>query len=63
MMLFFSILFFQQKLNLNHVESYDPQIFKSMKQVLEYDGDVSDFGLDFTVTYNSFGETKIYPLK
>jgi len=50
-------------LTIEDIESYDPEIYRSMKQTKEYNGDISDFCLTFAVTYQYFGETKTYNLK
>ncbi|KAK3800090.1 hypothetical protein RRG08_015057 [Elysia crispata] len=50
-------------LDIHHLQSMDPLIYKNLLYLKHYDGDVSDLGLDFTVVNSEFGETKIEELK
>ena len=60
---FFSHSHFQRKLVLEDLASFDPEIYSSVRKLLDYDGDVNDLYLDFTVTNNFLGETKTVLLK
>ncbi|KAI5073199.1 hypothetical protein GOP47_0011212 [Adiantum capillus-veneris] len=49
---------------LSDVNDLQPQLAKSLQQLLDYDGDVEDtFSLTFQVTYDYFGEMKTYDLQ
>ncbi|KAK7488482.1 hypothetical protein BaRGS_00020267 [Batillaria attramentaria] len=50
-------------LDIHHLQSLDPIIYKNLLYLKNYDGDVSDLGLDFTVVTEEFGETKVEELK
>ncbi|BFZ16582.1 hypothetical protein BsWGS_19621 [Bradybaena similaris] len=50
-------------LDIHHLQSLDPLIYKNLLFLKHYDGDVSDLGLDFTVVNSEFGETKVEELK
>ncbi|CAL1546585.1 unnamed protein product [Lymnaea stagnalis] len=50
-------------LDIHHLQSMDPVMYKNLLYLKHYDGDVSDLGLDFTVVNSEFGETKVEELK
>ncbi|XP_063401065.1 ubiquitin-protein ligase E3C-like [Mytilus trossulus] len=50
-------------LDIHHLASLDPEMYKNLLSLKTYDGDVSDLGLDFSVVNNDFGQTKIEELK
>ncbi|CAG5130999.1 unnamed protein product [Candidula unifasciata] len=50
-------------LDIHHLQSLDPLIYKNLLFLKHYDGDVSDLGLDFTVVNSEFGDTKVEELK
>ncbi|XP_041360114.1 ubiquitin-protein ligase E3C-like [Gigantopelta aegis] len=50
-------------LDIHHLASLDPVMYKNLLFLKTYDGDVSDLGLDFTVVNDEFGETKVEELK
>ena len=42
---------------LEDLRSLDPELHKNLRFLQLYDGDAADLGLDFTITYERFGET------
>ncbi|XP_059156173.1 ubiquitin-protein ligase E3C-like [Physella acuta] len=50
-------------LDIHHLQSMDPVMYKNLLFLKHYEGDVADLGLDFTVVNSEFGETKIEELK
>lgn len=50
-------------LDIHHLASLDPEMYKNLLSLKTYDGDVSDLGLDFSVVNNDFGQTKVEELK
>ncbi|XP_076073361.1 ubiquitin-protein ligase E3C-like [Mytilus galloprovincialis] len=50
-------------LDIHHLASLDPEMYKNLLSLKTYDGDVADLGLDFSVVNNDFGQTKIEELK
>uniref|UniRef100_A0A2C9KEQ7 Ubiquitin-protein ligase E3C n=1 Tax=Biomphalaria glabrata TaxID=6526 RepID=A0A2C9KEQ7_BIOGL len=50
-------------LDIHHLQSMDPLMYKNLVYLKNYGGDVSDLGLDFTVVNSEFGETKVEELK
>ncbi|XP_052278265.1 ubiquitin-protein ligase E3C-like isoform X2 [Dreissena polymorpha] len=50
-------------LDIDHLASLDPEIYKNLLFLKHYEGDVSDLGLDFTVAGDEFGKTKVVELK
>ena len=46
-------------LDIHHLQSLDPEVYKNLLFLKHYDGDVSSLGLDFTAVNNNFGETKV----
>ncbi|XP_046334142.2 ubiquitin-protein ligase E3C-like [Haliotis rufescens] len=50
-------------LDIHHLQSMDPVMYKNLLFLKTYDGDVSDLGLDFTVVNSEFGETVLEELK
>ncbi|XP_006820665.1 ubiquitin-protein ligase E3C-like [Saccoglossus kowalevskii] len=49
--------------DIHHLQSLDPELYKNLLFLKNYDGDVSDLDLDFTVMDNDLGETKVHELK
>jgi len=47
-------------LDIDHLASLDPEMYRNLLFLKHYDGDVTDLGLDFTVVDNEFGETKVW---
>ncbi|XP_045160514.2 ubiquitin-protein ligase E3C-like [Mercenaria mercenaria] len=50
-------------LDIHHLASLDPEMYKNLLFLKHYDGDIKDLGLDFTTVNNDFGETKVVELK
>ncbi|XP_064476571.1 ubiquitin-protein ligase E3C-like [Ornithodoros turicata] len=50
-------------LDIHHLASLDPLVYRNLLYLKRYEGDVSDLGLDFTVTNSDLGESKIEELK
>ena len=48
---------------LEDLRSFDPELHKNLRFLQLYDGDAADLGLDFTVTYERFGETVTQDLR
>jgi len=58
--------FFLQKLvsrrsdvDIHHLESLDPELYRNLLFLKNYDGDVQDLGLDFTVITEELGEITV----
>jgi len=51
------------KVDIHHLESLDPVMYRNLLYLKHYDGDVSELGLDFTVANNVLGETHVEELK
>ncbi|XP_070563134.1 ubiquitin-protein ligase E3C-like [Ptychodera flava] len=49
--------------DIHHLHSLDPEMYKNLLFLKNYDGDVSDLGLDFTVVDNELGEAQVHELK
>lgn len=43
----------------HHLASLDPVMYKNLLFLKNYEGDVSELGLDFTVVNDELGETKV----
>ncbi|KAK3607654.1 hypothetical protein CHS0354_010642 [Potamilus streckersoni] len=50
-------------LDIHHLASLDPQMYKNLLFLKHYDGSVEDLGLDFSTVESQFGETKMEELK
>ena len=48
---------------LEDLRSLDPELHKNLRFLQLYDGDAADLGLDFTITYERFGETVTQDLR
>lgn len=46
-------------LDIHHLASLDPEMYKNLLFLKHYEGDVKDLGLDFSTMINDFGETKV----
>lgn len=46
-----------------YLKSMDPVLYRNLLYLRDYNGDVSDLGLDFTTVSNDLGETRIMELK
>ncbi|CAH1175956.1 unnamed protein product [Phaedon cochleariae] len=47
----------------HYLKSLDPVLYRNLLYLRDYNGDISDLGLDFTAVSNDLGETKITELK
>lgn len=50
-------------LDIHHLASLDPEMYRNLLSLKTYDGDVSDLNLDFTAVNDNFGETRVEELK
>lgn len=57
------ILTVNSDIEINHLSSLDPLLFKNLSSLKNYPGDVSELGLDFTTVVSDFGANKIEELK
>ncbi|KAG8192273.1 hypothetical protein JTE90_002099 [Oedothorax gibbosus] len=49
--------------DIHHLASLDPVMYRNLLYLKTYDGDVADLGLDFTVLNSEFGENEVIELK
>lgn len=49
--------------DIHHLDSLDPVMYRNLLYLKTYDGDVTDLGLDFTVMNSEFGENEVVELK
>ncbi|XP_075165628.1 ubiquitin-protein ligase E3C [Haematobia irritans] len=49
--------------DIHQLASLDPELYKNLLYLKDYDGDVSELNLDFTVASSSFGQTQVIELK
>ncbi|GAB6029035.1 hypothetical protein CHUAL_004823 [Chamberlinius hualienensis] len=49
--------------DIDHLCSLDPVLYRNLLSLKQYDGDVTDLGLDFTVVNEEMGETKVAELE
>lgn len=49
--------------DIHHLASLDPIMYKNLLSLKDYDGDVADLDLNFTVVDDNLGEAKVYELK
>ncbi|UXI17889.1 transmembrane protein 147-like [Sarcoptes scabiei] len=57
------ILTWNSQIEINHLASLDPVLYKNLISLKNYSGDVSELGLDFTVVQSDFGTNQIEELK
>lgn len=50
-------------IDIHHLASLDPLMYKNLVYLKNYEGDVSELGLDFTVVNSDLGENQIIELK
>lgn len=43
----------------HYLQSLDPTLYKNLLFLRDYEGNVTDLGLDFSTVHNDFGETKV----
>ncbi|VVC25277.1 Hypothetical protein CINCED_3A008949 [Cinara cedri] len=53
----------QTEVDVHHLASLDPLMYRNLLSLKNYDGDVVDLGLDFTIVINEFGQTRVEELK
>lgn len=53
----------QTEVDVHHLASLDPVMYKNLLSLKNYDGDVVDLGLDFTIVIDEFGQTRVEELK
>ena len=46
-------------LDIHHLASLDPEMYKNLLFLKHYDGNIADLELDFTAVNNQFGDTKV----
>lgn len=51
------------EIDMHHLASLDPLIYKNLVFLKNYEGDISELGLDFTVVNSDLGENQIIELK
>jgi len=49
--------------DIDHLDSLDPELYKNLLYLKTYNGDVQDLGLDFTIAVDDFGENRVELLK
>ncbi|CAD7011370.1 unnamed protein product [Ceratitis capitata] len=49
--------------DIHQLASLDPELYKNLLYLKDYEGDVSELNLDFTVASNSLGHTQVVELK
>ncbi|PIK46481.1 putative ubiquitin-protein ligase E3C-like, partial [Apostichopus japonicus] len=49
--------------DIHHLASLDPIMYKNLLSLKDYEGDVADLDLNFTVVDDNLGEAKVYELK
>uniref|UniRef100_A0A8C2CYE4 Ubiquitin-protein ligase E3C n=1 Tax=Cyprinus carpio TaxID=7962 RepID=A0A8C2CYE4_CYPCA len=49
--------------DIHHLASLDPEMYRNLLFLKSYDGDVEDLGLNFTVVNNDLGEAQVVELK
>lgn len=45
--------------DIHHLASLDPEVYKNLLFLKSYDGDVEELGLNFTVVNNDLGEAQV----
>lgn len=43
----------------HYLKSLDPVLYRNLLYLRDYNGDISDLGLDFTTVNNDLGETRV----
>jgi len=49
--------------DIHHLASLDPEMYKNLLYLKNYDGNVEDLGLDFTIVNSEIGQTELMELK
>lgn len=62
---FLSKLLGQKTVNvdIDHLQSLDPELYKNLLYLKYYDGDVQDLGLDFTIVSEEVGQAQVEEMK
>ncbi len=62
---FLSKLLGQKSVNvdIDHLQSLDPELYKNLLYLKTYDGDVQDLGLDFTIVSEEIGQAQVEEMK
>ena len=62
---FISKLLGQKSANvdIDHLQSLDPELYKNLLYLKNYDGDVQDLGLDFTIVSEEIGQAHVEEMK
>ena len=62
---FLSKLLGQKSANvdIDHLQSLDPMLYKNLLYLKNYDGDVQDLGLDFTIVSEEVGQAHVEEMK
>ena len=62
---FLSKLLGQKSANvdIDHLQSLDPELYKNLLYLKNYDGDVQDLGLDFTIVSEEVGQAHVEEMK
>ncbi|CAF2360541.1 unnamed protein product [Rotaria sp. Silwood2] len=51
------------KVDIDHLASLDPEMYRNLLYLKNYNGNVEDLGLDFTIVNSEIGQTQIIELK
>ncbi|CAF4402730.1 unnamed protein product [Rotaria socialis] len=51
------------KVDIDHLASLDPEMYKNLLYLKNYTGNVEDLGLDFTIVNSEIGQTQVIELK
>lgn len=51
------------KVDIHHLASLDPEMYRNLLYLKTYDGNVEDLGLDFTIVNSEIGQTQVIDLK
>ena len=46
-------------MDIHHLASLDPEMYKNLLYLKNYDGNVEDLGLDFTIVNSEIGQTQV----
>lgn len=47
--------------DIHHLASLDPEVYRNLLFLKSYEGDVEELGLNFTVVNNDLGEAQVWP--
>nr|CAH7736321.1 unnamed protein product [Callosobruchus chinensis] len=60
---FFLVKLLVDRASAHYLQSLDPVLYRNLLYLRDYNGDVSDLGLDFSIVNNDLGKTRIMELK